>query len=581
MRGRLLHLAAAALLALTAGCATQEPSGSTAKSVARQSMPFQEGPALPFQHETGGRSPLDILETAGAGCALLDYDNDGWLDLFLVGGGTRAAAGAPLVPQPSMLLRNDRRGGFTDVTGQTGLGAGVTYGMGCAAADYDGDGWIDLYVTGYGRNVLYRNRGGKRFEDVTERAGVRASGWSTSAAWGDVDGDGWLDLYVCRYLKFNAHSRRFCLFREVSMACPPSTYAGEPGILYRNTGEGTFANVTEASGAIARDGKSLGCIFTDLDDDGRLDLFVANDGVANQLFRNVGSWLLAPGSWPDERRPSKPGARSQEPRAAFTDIGLVSGTAYNANGDAEASMGVDAGDFDGDGRLDLVATSFQNETDAVSRNEGGRIFSYVTPEIGLSDATRPYLSFGCGWIDADNDADLDLFIVSGHVQDTIARADPDCAFAQPRHLFENIGDRFRAVDGGPPLTQPAVGRGAAFGDVDNDGDLDLLVSNNGGRPILLWNTAGSRRPWLRVRLQGRKPNRFGIGARVRLTAGGRTQIAEARAGHSYASTSDPRLHFGLGDATRVERLEIRWPRGARSLLENMPANQEVTVAEPN
>jgi hypothetical protein len=442
-----------------------------------------------------------------------------------------------------------------------GLGSGVSYGMGCAAADYDGDGWVDLYVTGYGRNALYRNRGGIRFERV-DNAGVNAAGWSTSAAWGDVDGDGWLDLYVCRYLKYDTRSPRLCSFRGVSMACPPRNYQGEPGFLYRNNGNGTFREITRASGAIARDGKSLGCIFTDLDADGRLDLYVANDGVANQLFRQISS-------------------------SRFTDIALVSGTAYNANGDAEASMGVDAGDYDGDGRLDLVATSFQNETDAVYRNDGESaaglpaLFTYTTGEVGLAELTRPYLSFGCGWIDSDNDADLDLFVVSGHVQDTIARADPECTFAQPRHLFENVGGRFRAVDGGPPLSAPAVGRGAAFGDLDNDGDVDVLVSNNGGSPLILWNALGNRRPWLRVRLQGRRPNGSGIGARVRLLAGGRTQVAEVHAGNSYASTSDPRLHFGLGSATRVERLEVRWPGGARSVRENVTANQEVVISEPN
>jgi hypothetical protein len=515
-------------------------------------MPFVIGAALPFRHETGGQSPLDIRQTAGAGCAMFDYDGDGKLDLFLVNSAGRHA-----------LFRNEGEGTFTDQTVSAGLDARVGYGMGCAAADYDGDGDLDLFITGDGRNTLYRNRGDGTFEDVTDPAGVRGGGWCTSAAWGDVDGDGWLDLYVCRYLRLSPGAPRIWSYRDVMMACPPRIYPGEPGTLYRNRGgtaaqpwSCTFLDVTEAWGAVARDGKSLGCTFTDVDDDGRLDLFVANDGVANRLFRNRGD--------------------------RFAEEGLLAGVAYNANGDAEASMGVDVGDYDGDGRLDLVVTSFQNETDAIYRNEGNGQFVYTTADVGLTEETKPYLSFGCGWLDWDNDGLLDLFIASGHVQDTIHRADPECDFAQPRHLYSGSGGRFtRAGASAPALAAPAVGRGVAFGDLDNDGDVDILVNNNGGAPMLLINTDGNRRPWLRVQLQGRPPNRFGVGARVRVTAGGRTSIAEARAGHSYASSSDPRLHFGLGSSTRVERVEVRWPRGATSLLTDLRPNQEITIAEPN
>jgi hypothetical protein len=508
-----------------------------------------------FEHVTGGEPPLNILETAGAGGALFDVDGDGWLDLFLVNG--RYRDGRPEPDQPRhALYRNNGDGTFRDVTATSGLGSG--YGMGCAVADTDGDGDRDLYVTQYGKNLLYRNDGGGKFTDVTARAGVAAQGWSTSAAFADMDGDGDLDLYVARYLRFTPGStRELCDVEGVQVACPPRYYEGQSGILYRNNGDGTFADVTAASGVTHPEGKGLGCLWWDPDDDGDEDLYIANDGVANNLYRNDG-------------------------KGRFTDVALVAGAAYSPSGSAEGSMGVDAGDANGDGRLDLYIGNFQNETDALYRNEGDGRFTYATAETGLADATYPTLTFGVGFLDYDNDGWLDLLAVNGHVQDAIARIDPNAAFPQPRQLFRNQGEgRFVDVsaEAGPAILAPAVGRGAAFGDWDNDGDMDVVVTNNGGSAMLLRNEAPRQHHWLSLRLIGRAPNRDAIGARVRLKAGGKVQVRSVRSGGSYASASDPRLHFGLGDAATVDAVEIRWPGGAVTRHRNLPTDRQITLSQ--
>lgn len=544
-------IAAAAVLPI--GC---RPPGQ-ARREQPTAHPFTEVAAtarISFRHNHGGRSPLSILESAGAGCAFVDYDQDGDLDVFLVNGcDPRMPAG---IRKPRhALYRNNGNGTFSDVS----AGAGFTdrlYGMGCAAADYDGDGFPDLLVTGYEGVALYRNRHGGTWEEVTARSGLREPGWRTSAAFADVNGDGWLDLYVCGYVRFGPGTPRNCPVRGIQVACPPYTYQGDPGSLYLNNGNGTFTNVTRTASAPAPDGHSLGCLFLDYDGDGRQDLYVANDGIANCLFHNL-------------TRPGGP------PR--FKDEALYVNAAYGEAGSGEASMGVDAADYDGDGRLDLFVTNFQDETDALYHNLPGGQFDYATRSTGL-DSTRHSLSFGCGFFDYDNDADPDLFIASGHVHDLAQQLDPAWSFAQPRHLYENSGGRFRNVEGGAALSTPAVGRGAAFGDYDNDGDTDVLVSNNGGPAMLLRNEVGARRRWLRVRLAGRRPNRFAIGARVTVSAAGRDQVQEVRAGNSYASSSDPRLLFGLGDAAGA-RVRVRWPDGKEQSLDSPAVNREVLVRE--
>jgi enediyne biosynthesis protein E4 len=521
-----------------------------------------------FHHSPGATHPLTILQTAGAGCAVFDFDNDGRLDLFLVGS-ARTETGAPL----HALYRNNRDGLFTDVTATAGL-AGSGYGMGCVTADYDGDGDLDLYVTSYGTNALYRNNGDGTFTDVAARAGVATRGWSTSAAFADYDGDGWLDLYVARYVVFNTSTPQLCPRRGVPLACSPTVYDPQSGVLYHNNGKcagappGTFTDVTRQAGAISA-GRSLGVVWCDYDGDGRAsaeahprvacqpDLFVANDNAPNNLFHNEGS-------------------------GQFRDVAVAAGVAYGPQGNPEASMGVDFGDYDGDGRPDLLFTNFQHEGAGLYRNEGKRGFFAAADRAGVLAATLPVLGFGAGFLDVDNDGHLDLFMVNGHVQEAIQQVDPACSFAQPRQLFRNRGDgTFKDLTAacGAAMTSPAVGRGAAFGDFDSDGDVDILVNNNGGPAMLLRNEVGRRHHWLRLRLVGRAPNRFAVGARVTTVAGDLRQVREVRAGHSYASASDVRLQFGLGDHPRADRVVVRWPGGRQAVLRSVPADQEVTLRE--
>jgi hypothetical protein len=398
---------------------------------------------ITFRHSPGGKSPLTILQTAGAGCAFLDYDGDGWPDVFLVGSG-REREGAPL----HALYRNNHNGTFTDVTARAGVG-GSDYGMGCAVGDYDGDGDLDLYVTCYGTNALYRNNGDGTFTEVAAHAGVATHGWSTSAAFADYDGDGRLDLYVGRYLVFNASTPQFCPRKGVPLSCSPTLYDAEYGVLYHNNGDGTFTDVTERTG-VKSAGKTLGVVWADYDGDGRPDLFVANDNAPNNLFHNDG------------------GGR-------FHDVAVASGIAYGPQGSAQASMGVDCGDYDGDGRLDFVFTNFQNEGAGLYHNEGRTGFLAMADRAGLLAATLPVLGFGTGFLDFDNDGHPDLFIANGHVQDAIQRVDPGCSFAQPRQLLRNRGDgtfEDLTAASGSALTAPAVGRGVALGHEHTNGHVE-------------------------------------------------------------------------------------------------------------
>jgi enediyne biosynthesis protein E4 len=494
----------------------------------------------------GGRSPLDIHETLGHGAALLDVDGDGLLDMVLVGPGKCA------------LYRNAGSGRFADITGRSGLRQDG-YWMGCAAADYDNDGRTDLFVTGYGRCALYHNEGG-RFRDVTAAAGVQDPGWSTSAGFADVDGDGRLDLYVARYVHFDPRGVRFCDQAGVRTACGPTSYDPERGRLFHNEGEGCFRDVTAAAGLAGAHGNALGVAFGDFDGDGRVDLAVANDQLPSDLFRNRG------------------GGR-------FEDAGVTRGIAYNAAGQAYAGMGIDWGDSDGEGRPDLVVATYQHQPRCLFRQDHPALFTDVAAAAGLARTTVNSLAFGVRFFDYDNDGWLDLAFANGHVVDNIQQAEANVSYRQPGQLFHNRGPaapgRFedRSANAGPDFGCSIVGRGLCVGDLDNDGRLDLLIVNAEGAPLLLRNEDRSGHHWLSLRLVGRRGNRDGLGARIRLTAGGPSQMRQCFTDGSYMSASDPRVHFGLGTAPSADEVVIRWPGGHVDTLRDVPADQQLTVLE--
>jgi enediyne biosynthesis protein E4 len=533
-------------------------------------------------------TPQKLLpETMGSGAALFDYDNDGWLDIFLVDGGSIANPQVAGLAR-HRLYRNRRNGTFEDVSARSGI-RHRGYGMGVCAGDYDRDGHVDLYVTNVGPNVMYRNRGDGTFADVplprpsgsplrpsgsggqagrqaggqtvgqARPASVDAGEWSTSCAFADLDRDGDLDLFVTRYLDAAIDRNPFCGDARTARRsyCHPLAFKPLRNVLYRNEGNGTFTDVSEQSGITRHGGNGLGVVIADLDDDLLPDIFVANDALPNSLFFNEGGWRFAEG-------------------------GLLAGVAVAADGKARAGMGTDAGDYDGDGLIDLIVTNHETETTSLYRNLGTRLFGYVTDESGIAMPTRPYVGFGVVFVDYDNDRALDVAIVNGHVLDNTAILYPGSTHAQRKLLLRNLGTRRFGDAGkgsGAGFAQDRVGRGLAAGDIDNDGDQDLLVTNNGGPVELLRNDGGNAQNSLLVQLAGRTSNRDGIGARLRITAGKQTRTATVKAGSSYLTHSDVRAHFGLGRLDRVERLEVRWPDGRIEAVQDVAANQIVTIRE--
>jgi tetratricopeptide (TPR) repeat protein len=549
-----------ALWLLTPVLALASPASSfSAPDVRFVDVAAESGIAL--RNLSGGSSEAKwtILETTGSGACFLDLEGDGDVDLYLVNGGTLATFGGHNTARDA-LYRNEGGGRFTDVTAAAGI-AEQAWGGGCTAGDYDGDGDPDLFVSNFGADALYRNEGDGTFRDVTGVAGIREQAWGFGAAFFDADRDGDLDLFVANYLRFDPAdaemTARRCRWKGGAVMCGPRGFEGQADVFWRNRGDGTFEDASAAAGVGADGLYGMGVVAGDVDGDGDVDLFVANDSQENQLLVNDG------------------GGR-------FEDQALAAGVALSGDGRAQAGMGADLGDVDGDGDEDLLVTNFSDDYHTLYRNDGDLLFTDVTAAAGLDGPSRSSVGWGGGFFDYDNDGDLDLFIASGHVYPGVEAFDKATSYLQRNLLFENDGRGvFREVgqESGEVFATPRAGRGAAFGDFDDDGDLDVVVVNADDLPLLLRNEGGNTRHWLKVALAGRGANREGVGARVRLTAGGRTQVRETRRGSGYASTNDPRLHFGLGDHQRVARLEVRWPSGQTQVFEDLPADRLAVVDE--
>ena len=493
---------------------------------------------LRFTHNSGAFGGKYLPETLGPGCAFLDYDNDGWPDILLVNG--MDWPGHRRKRSTLALYRNNRNGTFTDVTRAAGLDVEM-YGMGVAVADYDNDGFPDIVVTCVGQNRLFRNTGKGTFVDVTRRAGLLGrEAFSTSALWFDFDRDGFLDLFVCNYVRWSPTSDVFCsLDGKRKSYCTPEAYRGSTCWLFRNRGDGTFEDVTAASGIFDASSKSLGVALLDWDNDGWPDLAVANDTQPNKLYRN-----------------NRDGT--------FTDVAVKAGIAFSDEGKARAGMGIDAGDFTGTGEVGLAITNFDNERLGLYRPGKDGVYTDVALSTAVGPATRRTLGFGCFFFDADLDGHLDLLAVNGHIDDTVRAIRRDVEYAQRPHLFLNNGKgdfRDIAAQAGDAFAAPKVARGAAFADFDRDGDLDALITTNNGPAYLYRNDNSTGNRWIRFRLTGTKSNRDAIGAVVRIEAPGLTRVAMVKSGSSYLSQSELPLTFGLGRRDRVDRVEVRWPSG--------------------
>jgi len=502
---------------------------------------------------TNGQSPdRHLPETVGAGAAFFDYDNDGWMDIYLVNSGPSDFYTSP-TQLKNALYRNNRDGTFSDVTDKAGVAA-RTFGMGVAVGDYNGDGWQDLYITSYGRNILFSNTGKGTFEDVTDKAGVAAPGWSTCAVWFDFDKDGKLDLFASSFVYYDRSLNVLCSDEQKRpYYCIPRYYKPRPSYLFRNNGDGTFTDISKQSGIANFPGKSFGAVATDVNNDGWMDLFVANDTMPNFLFINKGN-------------------------GTFEEMGLAAGVAYGESGRPRSGMGVDAADIDGDGWQDLFVANIDQEFFSLYHNDKELIFTDQPGEIG--PATQLLSGWGLKFFDYDNDGDPDLFLVNGHPDDMIESRVPRVRHKEQLLMFENTGRTFKDVSSlsGAVFSKVFSGRGMAIGDFDNDGDIDVLTTNNGGAPLLLQNQGGNRNNWLGLDLVAAK-NSSAIGALISWEAGGVKRSRLKTSGGSYLSSHDPREILGVGVANKIDTVEIRWPSGTTDKLTNLPMNTYIRVVE--
>jgi hypothetical protein len=543
--------------------AQQAPSPSPSPTPPRPSGPIEftdvtAQAGIRFKHNSGAFGKKYLPETIGPGCAFLDYDNDGWQDILLVNSmdWPEHKSGKSYLA----LYHNNKDGTFTNVTGQAGLAVEM-YGIGAAIGDYDNDGNDDIYITCVGPNHLFRNLGNGKFADVTGKAGVGDPGFSTSAVWFDFDNDGRLDLFVGNYVEWSVEKDLYCTLDNKNKSyCTPQSYKGQSATLYHNRGNGTFENVTQKAGLNDPTGKTLGIALLDYDNDGWLDLFVANDTEPNKLYHN-------------------------NHNGTFSDEGVPAGVAFSAAGTARAGMGVDAADYDGSGRPSVIIGNFTNESMALYHNDGSGLFTDEAASSGIGKLSAQSLTFATFFFDYDLDGLLDIFAANGHVSDDIAVVQPNVKYAQPPHVFRNKGKKkFEEVTTklGRSMQRAIVGRGAAYGDFDNDGDLDLLISTNNGPARLLRNDNANQNDLLRVKLVGQRSNRDGIGARVLVkTSKGAKLDQMVRTGSSYASQSELPLVFGLGKPEEgvVLTVEVTWPGGQKDTINDVKPNQSVTIQE--
>ncbi len=546
--------ATVALLVWAAGAAAQSRAGGGLPTSPPVFENMASAAGLVFQHVNGASPARHVAETLSGGGVLFDADGDGWLDVLLVDGGSPTEP-AVAAHARHRLFHNRGNGTFEDVSATAGLDA-TGYGMGACAADYDRDGHVDLYLTQLGPNALFHNNGDGTFSDRTRAARAGADTFSTSCAFSDVDLDGDVDLFVVTYVNVGGPAKT-CGSAQVPAYCRPDVFRGLPDLLFINQGDGTFVESAQLSGIGAQAGKGLGVVVGDVDDDGRADVFVANDMTPNLLQRNQGL-------------------------RQFRETALAAGVAVAADGRVRGGMGTDLADYDGDGRLDLVVTNFEFEGNSLFRNLGDGIFADASYQSGVAVATLPFVGFGVTFLDYDNDTDLDLAIANGHVLDNTRLFRASSRYEQRNLLLVNDGQgvfRDARAAAGPGFALEKVSRGLVAGDVDNDGDLDLLVTNNGQAADLLRNDGGHRGGAVSVRLVGRQSNRDGIGARVRAMVGGRVQVRDVKAGSSYLGQGDTRVHVGLGGAAGVDSLEVRWPTGVTEVVGAVAGGQIVTVTE--